>query len=541
MDNILPKLLTLVEKGTVEQRCAALLVLAALKLQNAGILKTVAAALDHANPLLRDFALRYFEEVEPKTVISLLPKFLEDPDKDVQERAARLLTKAGQVAVQPLLERAPSASRAWQLNAARVLSAVRGKAALTGLLRMLVGGTDEFNKAVCDLMTPALRDMNPKEVEQLYDEVEKFAAKLDAKEQRPAVVSAMRLLGQLGFAKARRWLFRFVGPEHHPALRSHALVALLHCLAKEELHKDEYARLFSLLEEKELSEVTRLALDLLDAHPLPEDSRSLLSRLVESPHEAVKQFALRRMGDFGSAATVRTLVQQLGDPDYRRRDIAAVSLHKIPEARAALIKELIECDNPSKAWTIAEILPSHEGKWRQDTLTALWKRLQAAVEAEDRIQASFLHVLKHASAEYVYEQLADQGARLVKAKKYKEALGFLTPLKEFPAFKPEDKFRLALAQLKLHSHTVAPASHRHEPAVELLSDLYRDSAYPVFETLRKEKSLAPEDFFYAGFSLVERPGDERNLGKSLLEHVAAKVPRTKIGKGAKNKLKLLKW
>lgn len=541
MDATIQKILTLVERGTVEQRCAALLVLAALRLQNSAILKTVAATLNHANPLLRDFALRYFEEVEPKTAISLLPKFLEDPDKDVQERAARLLTKAGQAAVPALLQRAPSASRIWQLNAARVLCAVRGKAALTGLLRLLVAGTDEFNKAVCDLMTPAIREMNPKEQEQLYGEIEKFAAKLDPKEQRPAVVSAIRMFGQLGRSKARRRLFRFLDREHHPALRSHALVALLHCLAKEDLHKDEYARLFSLLEETELSEVTRLALDLLDAHPLPDDSRSLLSRLVESPHEAVKQFALRRMGEFGSAATVRTLVQQLADPDYRRRDIAALSLHKIPEARAALIKELIECDNPSKAWTIAEILPTYEGKWRQETLTALWRRLQAAVEAEDRIQASFLHVLKHASAEYVYEQLADQGARLVKAKKYKEALGFLTPLKEFSGFKPEDKFRLAFAQLKLHSHAVAPASHRHGPAVDLLSDLYRDSAYPVFESLRKEKSLAPEDFFYLGFSLVERPGEERNLGKSLLEHVAAKVPRTKIGKGAKNKLKLLKW
>lgn len=541
MDGTIQKLLTLVEKGTVEQRCAALLVLSALKLQNPRILKTVAAALEQSNPLLKDFALRYFEEVAPNGGIPLLAKFLDDADKDIQERVVRSLTKAGQAAVQPLLERAPSASRVWQLNAARVLCAVRGKAALTGLLRLLAGGTDEFNKAVCDLMTPAMRDMNPKEQELLYGEIEKFAAKLDAKQQRPAVVSAMRLLGQLGFAKARRWLFRFVGPEHHPALRSHALVALLHCLAKEDLHKDEYAKLFSLLEETGTSEVTRMALDLLDAHPLPDDSRSLLSRLVESPHEAVKQFALRRMGDFGSAATVRTLVQQLGDPDYRRRDIAAVSLHKIPEARAALIKELIECDNRSKAWTIAEILPTHEGKWRQDTMTALWKRLQAAVEAEDRIQASFLHVLKHASTDYVYDQLADEGARLVKTKKYKEALGFLTPLKEFAAFKPEDKFRLALAQLKLHSHAVASASHRHDPAVDLLSDLYRDSAYPVFETLRKEKSLALEDFFYLGFSFVERPGEERNLGKSLLEHVAAKVPRTKIGKGAKNKLKLLKW
>jgi len=38
---------------------------------------------------------------------------------------------------------------------------------------------------------------------------------------------------------------------------------------------------------------------------------------------------------------------------------------------------------------------------------------------------------------------------------------------------------------------------------------------------------------------IGRLGDERDLGKGLLEHVAAKVPRTKIGKSAKNKLKLL--
>ena len=40
---------------------------------------------------------------------------------------------------------------------------------------------------------------------------------------------------------------------------------------------------------------------------------------------------------------------------------------------------------------------------------------------------------------------------------------------------------------------------------------------------------------------VERPGDERSLGKSLLEHLAARTPRTKCGKSAKNKLKLLAW
>jgi hypothetical protein len=431
----------------------------------------------------------------------------------------------------------PAAPRAWQLNAARVLCATRGKPALRALLQLLVSGTDDFNKSVCDLMTPALRQMDSKEQDLLYDEVEAFASSLDIARQRPAAVAAIRLLGQLGRSQARRWLFRFVAPENHASLRSHALVALLRCLREQELRKDECAKLFSVLEEAEFSEMTRLALELLDAHELPDDCRPVLSRLMQSPHTAVQKFALRKMGDFNTPATVRTLIEQLGDPDYRRRDTAAQSLRKIPEARAALIKELVACDNPSKAWSIAELLPSYEGKWRQDILEGFWKRLQAAIGAEDRIQSAFMHALKNASADYLYGQLAAHGAKLIKSKNFKEAAVFLTPLKDFSEFKPEDKFRLVLAQLKSHAHTTA--SQRPEPALEQLSDLYRSSAYPLLETLKKEKNLLPEDLFYLGFNLVERAGDERGLGKGLLEHLAARFPRTKLGRSAKNKLRLL--
>ena len=116
-------------------------------------------------------------------------------------------------------------------------------------------------------------------------------------------------------------------------------------------------------------------------------------------------------------------------------------------------------------------------------------------------------------------------------------MAFLTPLKDFPDFKPENKFHLGLAQLKLHSHTIA--SHRQHPAVELFTDLYRNSAYPLFEALKKERTLTPEEIFALGFSLAERPGNERSVGKDLLAHIASKFPRNKIGKSAKNKLKLL--
>lgn len=537
MDNTLQDLLTLVEKGSVEQRCAALLVLGALKISNVATAKLVGSLLDSANPVLKDYALRYFEEVQPKNNPAQLLKMLDDGDKEMQERAVRSLTGVGQAAVPLLIQGSKEANRVWQMNAARVLAAVRGKAALKGLLQMLSGGTDDTNKVICDLMTPALREMESKELDGFYDEVEAFAAKLDVKQQRPAAVSTMRLLGQLGRPQARRWLFKYIGADQHPAVRSHALVALLRCLREQELRKDEYAKLLPILDEADYSEVTRLVIDLLDAHELPEDSRSLLAKLMQSPHSDLQKFALRKMGDVATPATIRTLVDELGDPDYRKRDVAASSLRKIPEARNVLLKELATCEDPSKAWSIAELLPSFDGKWRQDTLEGLWKRLQQAITAEERIQTAFLHVLKSADVEFVYDRLADQGVKLVKGKKYKESVGFLTPLKDFNEFKPEHRYSLALAQLKLHAHTLA--TNRQHPAVELLSGLYRGSAYPLFETLRKEKSLTSEDLFALGFSLVERAGQERGLGVDLLEHVAEKFPRNKIGKNAKNKLKLL--
>jgi HEAT repeat protein len=537
MADLLPQLLGLAENGNVEQRCAALLVLGALKIQSPPAIKSAGDALDDANPLVKDFAFRYFEESGSKDSLSRFLKFLDDGDKENQERAIRLLTKAGATALPALVKGMAAGSRVWQLNAARVLCAQRGKTALKALLQMLGAGSDDFNRALCDLLTPVVREMEGAEQEQFYREVEAFALDLDVKQQRPAAVSATRLFGQLGRPPARRWLFRFVGPEHPSILRSHALVALLRCLRDQEMRKDEYAKLLPLLEEAEFSEVTRVALELLDAHDLPDDARPLLAKLMQSPHSEVQKFALRRMGEVGTPATVRTLVEQLGDADYRRRDVAASSLRKIPEARAALIKELMACDDASKAWSIVELLPSFEGKWRQDTIDALWKRFQKAVEAEERIQTAFLQALKKADEDDVYQRLAEQGARLVKAKKYKEAMGFLTPLREFRAFKPEHRFHLALAQLKLHVHTLA--TNRSHPAVEVFSDLYRNSAYPLFETLKKEKTLAPEELFALGFGLTERAGNERDLGRDLLEFIAAKFPRNKVGKSAKNKLKLI--
>jgi HEAT repeat protein len=539
MDKTLQSLLTLAHNGNIERRCAALLVLAALKLEEDNVIKAVNAALEQPHALLKGYALRYVEEVRPKASLPSLLPLLEATDKEISEHALRLVSSFGQVAVRPLVQQVKGASRSWLMNAARGLCSIRGKAAWQGIMQILLQGDPEVNKTVCDLIATTVKDLDEKELTFLFTEVESFAADLKGPEQRAAIIAAIRVLGILGRAQARKWLIGFVGSEQPHIIRFHTLVALLHCLRGQELHKGEFAKLIPLLEEKEFSDTVRLTLDLLDAHEMPAEYQSTLARLLESPHIAVQKFALRKMGEFDSPVVVKTLVQQLNDSDTARRDAAARSLRKIPAARNALTKEFLACDNASKAWAIAEILPTYEGKWRRDTLDEVWQRLQDALEAEDRIHGAYLHFLKNVDAEYVYGQFATRGAQLRKNKKYKEAIRFLTPLREFSTFAADEKFALAIAQLKLHPHDVTSVTARHDPALDLLADLHRSSAFPVLDTLKKEKALEPEDLFYLGFRFAEGGTEVRSLGEDILEFVADRYGRTKVGKSAKNKLKLL--
>src|SRR5713101_7276573 len=123
MDTTLQQLLTLACEGTVERRCAA------LQLRDDTVVETVSVALGQANVVIKDYALRYFEDTQPKTGIPLLLPLVDDADKDVQERVIRLLSRFNQAVVRPVLQSAKTATRLWQLNAARVLCAVRSKAA----------------------------------------------------------------------------------------------------------------------------------------------------------------------------------------------------------------------------------------------------------------------------------------------------------------------------------------------------------------------------------------------------------------------------
>jgi len=537
VDATLKAITGLVSAPDVELRCAALLVLTELKVTDDRVIAVVGDALNAKNAVVRDFAVGYFEHVRPRDGVGHLLPLLDSQEDGLRERVGAILAGYGQAAVAAVKKLVRDAPRR-RLHAIITLCAqVRTTAALDLLFDLMAGEDFENNRGACDAVIATVPALDARARGDLFARTDALAGQ--AKGQRTALVAASKLFGALADPKARRRLFAMLGKDEPQVVRTHALAALVQCLRGQKLTAGEIQTLLPLLDEDDETGVLRPTIHLLEDQTLDRGYLSQLNRLAESPQPLVKRFAVHKLGGFESGAVVKSLIGYLTDDSYARRDQATASLKTLPAARAALMKEFLACDDERKAWTLADILLVHDRSWKRDLLDGLWERLQTALEErDDRLYTAYFHFLNALDAEALGNLVRARADRLRKSKAFAVAAKWLGLLKDSPAFDAEAQFALAVAELKSHRHGLAPAVRRHDAALELLSSLAR-SAFPAGERLRKERALTPEELFYVAFNFAEGGPDDKALARELLQHLAAKHGRTKVGKAAKNKLRLL--
>ena len=157
--------------------------------------------------------------------------------------------------------------------------------------------------------------------------------------------------------------------------------------------------------------------------------------------------------------------------------------------------------------------------------------------AEDRIQGAFLHFLRTAVPDYLAEALRKESASLLKAGRARDAARLRQIVRELPAASDEDTYQLALALVKSRRRGFDAPFRRPDPALELLTQL-EDRQFPAATRLKRERALAADELYAIGFALAETTGPGRRLAEDVLGHLAAKQPRTKLGKSARSKLAL---
>jgi len=537
VDATLKAIVGLIAGADVETRCAALLILSHLRAAERPIVAAVGDALHGKNAVVRDFAIGYFEHVRPRAGLAHLLPFLDSDDEALRQRAVAILSQYGQPAVTAARRVPPDAPRR-RLNAVIDLCArVRTAAAFDFLFGLLAGADFDANRTACDALLAALPSADERTRRDLLARTETLAAR--AKAPRTALIAAAKLFGALSDPRARRLLFGMLAAEQPHAVRTHALTALQHCLRGETLSAKETAALFPLLEEDDELGILRPTIHLLDAQSLDRTYLPQLNRLAESPQPLVKRFAVHKLAGFESGAVVKTLIGYLTDDSFARRDEASASLKKMPAARGALMREFLACEDERKAWALADILLGHERDWPKKTIEGLSRRLAVALEQrEDRLYTAYFHFLNAIAPVLLanYARLQAQQSR--KAKDFARAARWLTLIKDSPAFDTETAYALAIAELKAHPRRIAGAPRKHDAALDLFREL-AGSTMPLAERLRKERVLVPDDLLYVAFSCAEGRGPDQALARDLLQHLAAKHGRTKAGRAAKNKLRLL--
>jgi HEAT repeat protein len=518
----------------VEARCAALVVLTHLQADDDRVVRAVDEALNGKNAVVRDFALGYLERVRPRDGMHAVLPLLDSQDEQLRQRAVTILAGYGVAAVSAAKKLLRDAPRR-RLNALIDLCArVRSAAALDVLFELMASEDFESNRAACDALLALVPALDGRGRADLFARTDKLAS---AGGQRATRVAAAKLFGALADPKARRRLFGMLDAQLEPAVRTHALGALVHCLRGQKLTTAEIQGLLPLLQENDESGVLRPVLHLLEDQPLDRTYLPELNRLAESAQPLVKRFAVQKLGSFESGSVVKTLIGYLTDDSFARRDQAAASLKTLPAARTALMKELLACDDERKAWTLTDILLMHERSWKRDTVDALWEKLVDALEErDDRLYTAYFHFVQALDAEALVERVRARAEKLRKGKKFAASAKWLTLLKDSPGFDAEMQFALAVADLKSHARG-AGAARRHDTALDLLRGLAH-SAFPTADRLRKERLLLPDELFYVAFNLAEGSGEERTVARELLELLVDKHGRTKVGKAARNKLRL---
>ena len=520
----------------VERRAAAMLMLTELAIDAPQALAVASEAV--ASPtVLQEYALRWFEKLRPERGLAALVPLFDTPDPGIRERVRRLVADFGAAAVPVIIAAGRTAGRPWMTGAVEVLGAIGGAPAIRAIAELLARGDADLARVAVEAVHRRARGLADKGRAQLVEHVLAAAERPAVAASPIATTALIRILANLGLAGARGWLLAAATGGAQPETRSEALRALAACLRGEKLQAKEVSKVMPLLADADFPRLVRPALDLLEGHQFGKDAQAVLLGLRESPHVAVRSFALAKLGESEAPRAVSALLSSLDDAEAVRRS-AAGSLRKIPEARQALMKRFIAATDASAAFTMAETLAGYGLPWRRPTFEQIWKRYVKAFEADDRIQGAFLQFLRLTAPEFAAEALRKHAAALLRARRARDAARVRALVRELPAAEPEDGYQLAIALLKSRRRGLDHPIRRPDAALDAL--LAADSdGFATGPRLVKERTLDADELYATGFALAETSGPGRAIAETVLAHLAKKQPRTKIGKAARNKLQLI--
>src|SRR5690606_16342720 len=108
--------------------------------------------------------------------------------------------------------------------------------------------------------------------------------------------------------------------------------------------------------------------------------------------------------------------------------------------------------------------------------------------------------------------------------RWQRMIDYLRLLWDHHLITPEGRYLLAVALIKVGAKEISPAARKEDLGLQVIRALIYDDQEHLVRSLRRDKDLKPEDYFYLGFHFVEEGEATRGFGITMLEHVLRTAP-----------------
>ncbi len=536
MSRELDAILGMLSSADVELQCAAARVLGEIGSANEETVRKLGSLLADGPALARAYALQALGKFRRADALKHVIAALVEPEP-LRTKARELLVAAGPDVISALTPYLDRKSPAMRMAVVETLGHMRSKEALDLLMECMKDEDYEVVKTATALVRTRIDAMTDKERREVFQRCAKLLGSAEAKKNRNAAVSAIRLLGHLREPEAVKHLLRFTGHKEPAQVRANALLSLGHVPIQPKDEATLAEALLPLLEDEDYANVVVHALAVLARIPAPKSAQKRLEKILESPHHAVRLYAERAIGTTGSKQSAALLLGLLDHPDPKQAEEAARALQN-PAYSKAVLDAFGKFDGVARGWTLVQILKGQGVKLEGPARLSVSKKLLAAVDGGKEEVKVYFELLRLADPKRLVDLLLDKGRTLRKTKKPEAAAKYLALVNRDDLVTPEVTYELALARLDFMNLDISrPSSDPQSPVVQI-AHLLRNPDFPLLKRLKAEKpAVRPDALLYLGYRFTERMGAEREFGGELLKLLAAKHAKSTEGKTAKQKLR----
>lgn len=539
-DDVLGRVVALLEADTAEHRRSAAVVLGALAISDEPTLSALRrASRQGADPVLRARSAEAIGALAPSTIVQDLMPLLKDADPSVRETARRVLASGRGVTPADIATMLAAKDERQRAGAIAVLGAMGSEEAQARILEQLADGSPKILEAVQDALQPIYRGLEGDAAAASAMALTADLDKLDLSSPTRGRV-LINLWAALEHEAAAEGLCAIAATPTEDAVRIRALEVLRTVVRARRQGTKVFAALLPLLEARDTPPSLHGPLsDALAGFDLPMNLERQVRGLLKSELTPIRRWAVRALGGLDSAPAARAVAEVAERGDATDRQVALEVIVTTAAGRIALAKQLTKMSDGSRAQAAASALREHLSALPKSTIDALG---EAAVEAPEDVGQVIIALLKQGGIDSgrAHDSLFDRAMALKEEAAYAEAAALLRRISQGAQATPEVRFQLGLCELMVSRRKISRGPNR-DPCLSTFHSLSRARDFRLVDRLRAEALVGDEELYYLGFSLAEGGEDTQGLGGDLLLLVAESSSDARLNRMAKNKLVTMGW